>query len=74
MFFENNLIYKEIFISWIKGDISNMIQTKSDLKYFIESDLKSLGCYPLTLKLRLGGGMSINLEVSNKTSETGVCL
>lgn len=32
-----------------------MIETKSDLKYFIESDLKSLGCFPLTFKLRWGG-------------------
>lgn len=32
-----------------------MIQSKADLDYYIESDLKSLGCYPLTWKLKLGG-------------------
>lgn len=27
-----------------------MIQNKADLQYYIESDLKALGCYPLNLK------------------------
>ena len=29
-----------------------MIQSKKDFKYYIESDLKSLNCYPLTFKQR----------------------
>lgn len=33
-----------------------MIQSKEDLKYYISSDLKSLGVYPLSLKIR-GGAM-----------------
>ena len=32
-----------------------MIQSKEDLRYYIESDLRSLQCYPLTLKTRWGG-------------------
>lgn len=45
-----------------------MIQSKADLDYYIESDLKSLGCYPLTWKLKLGGGiLSSDMAVSNKT-------
>ena len=31
-----------------------MIQSKEDLKYYIESDLRSLQCYPITLKMRVG--------------------
>lgn len=32
-----------------------MIQNKADLHYYIESDLKALGCYPLDLKSKWGG-------------------
>ena len=34
------------------GD-EEMISSKSDLKYYIESDLKSLNCFPLTMKQRI---------------------
>ena len=32
-----------------------MIKSKEDLKYYIESDLRSLNCYPITFKSYLGG-------------------
>ncbi len=32
-----------------------MIQSKADLKRYIECDLKSLGSYPLSIKTRVGG-------------------
>lgn len=32
-----------------------MIQSKQDMKYYIESDLRSLQCYPITLKMRMEG-------------------
>ncbi len=32
-----------------------MILDKQDMKQYIDSDLKALGCYPLTVKRRLGG-------------------
>lgn len=35
--------------------VINLIKSKADLNYYIESDLKSLNCYPLTVKMRLGG-------------------
>lgn len=34
-----------------------MIKSKEDLKYYIESDLKSLGAFPLNFRLKLGGVM-----------------
>jgi serine O-acetyltransferase len=35
-----------------------MIKSKKELKQYIEADLKALNCYPLTLKMRVGGRLS----------------
>lgn len=36
-----------------------MIQSKADLKRYIECDLKSLGSYPLSIKTKVGGDCSL---------------
>lgn len=35
--------------------MGDMIQSREELRYYIECDLRSLGCYPLTLRMKLGG-------------------
>ena len=43
-----------------------MIQSKKDLKEYIEADLRSQEFYPLTLKMKMGGGAKpTNLEISD---------
>ena len=42
-----------------------MIQSREDLKYYIECDLRSLGLYPLSSKEKWGGTETVNMEVSN---------
>jgi hypothetical protein len=32
-----------------------MIESKEDLKHYIECDLKSLGLYPIPMKEKIGG-------------------
>lgn len=51
-----------------------MIQSKADLQYYIESDLKALGCYPLNLKSKWGGTGTPNLEIPNQVKKDGISL
>lgn len=51
-----------------------MINSKEDLRYYIISDLKSMGKYPLSIKnICMGGGNAVYMEVSDKDEEMRIC-